>query len=167
MANMCEVDIDIKLEGESIEIAKDFVKNADRYVPPTNDAIISVEASYLEDNILFIQGEVRWSLNKEEAVSLIEYFIKHLRLNIGKTHIEIKYLERGFEVGGMYVLSAGVLKQGDMTEDDWAGLKRFNIESDNVSDSDWDGYWTELYSKLESVKLVDIYNFNTNDLIKS
>lgn len=167
MANMCEVAINIRLEGESIEVAKNFVKNVEQYIPPTDDAIILVDDLYLENDILFIYGEVKWSLNKEEAVSLVKYFIEHLRLNIDKTYIEIKYLERGFEIGGMYVLSAGVLKQGDMTEDDWDDLKRFNIEADNVSDSNWDGYWTTLYSHLESVKLIDIYNLNTNNLIKS
>ena len=165
MANMCEVDIEIRLDGESVNIAKNFVRNIDEYIPPKDDAIILVDDIYYGDDFLYVLGELRWSLRKEEAVKLISYFIDSLKLDINKAYIKISYLERGFQVGGMYVLSSGILKQGDMTDEDWNSLKRFNIDADNVSDVDWDGYWNALYERIESVDLADVHDFSTKNFI--
>ena len=165
MANMCEVDVRIMLDGGSIDTVKNFVKNIDTYIPPTDDAIISVDDIYYDNDFLYVLGEARWSLRKEDAVKLITYFIDSLKLDVSKTYIKITYLERGFQVGGMYVLSSGSLKQGDKTDEDWNSLKRFNIDADNVPDVDWDGYWNTLYKCIESVDLTDLYDFSTKNFI--
>lgn len=156
---MCEVDIHIKFDDVSNEKIESFIKEIDERVVVNGDSIVFVEDTFYEDKSLFILGEVRWSLRPEEAIKLLSHVAYKLCVDVNKLYAEIKYLERGFSIGGMYVLKDGVLKQGDMSEEDWKTLSEFGIDNPDMSDKDWDCYWTKLFEYIESVDLVDIHSF--------
>lgn len=158
MANVCEVDIivhiDVKQLDDDVKLFIGTLLN-DQDVP-----VRCIEADIYQDTVEF-HCEARWSVNPREAVEIISYLRTNMELS-DTISIDIKYLERGFQLCGKYELRNDVLYMGDADNSIWS-VVGFIDKQENISDEDWEKYWDILYTAQDNAVMKPIYDFKTKE----